>query len=232
MDRVAKVALFVGVDAVLYGQMSELISSRGVDAVYLPWDDEAFELAFSTQFDVIVARYPAPGADFGRFLSAVRSQQSPSRRAGLIVIAASGTVEAASQFIGRGVNRVLSERSSHSVLLRMFKELLEVAPRVPVRTTARITADVDRGPQNAYCQTENLSATGMLLRGWAHYPVGITFDFELAVPGQGEPIRGQATVTRVTDSTREKFNGFGARFDSLHDSDQQRLEAFISEQLH
>lgn len=228
MDDHPRSALFAGTDLPMFTHVADAVRAMGIATDQVPWNGEVFELVASRHFDVIVAGYPLPGADLGRFLSTLRAHGAPCHGAGLVLVAALGTVEDATLLVGRGVNRVLSERSPPDVLMLTLGELLAVAPRVPVKTTARVRAAVERGPQNVIYQTENLSDSGMLLRGWTHLAVGTGFAFELIIPGQEEPIRGQATVTRLTDTRRESFAGIGARFDSFAAADHDRLSDFIA----
>ena len=220
--------LFAGTDLPLFKHVADAVRAMGITTDQVPWNGAVCELVAVRHFDVVVAGYPLPGAELGRFLSTLRAQQSPCRSAGLVLVAALGTVEEATLLIGRGVSRVLSERSPPDVLVLTLGELLAVAPRVPVKTTAWVRAAVERGPQSALYQTENLSDSGMLLRGWSHLTVGTGFSFELNIPGQEEPIRGQATVTRVTDAQRESFAGIGARFDLFAAADHDRLSDFLA----
>jgi hypothetical protein len=83
--------------------------------------------------------------------------------------------------------------------------------------------------RRAFCQTENLSTTGVLLRGFGHYPLGARIQFEISLPGEKEPIRGEAEVCRTTNFAREKMEGFGAAFTNFHGGDQQRLEQYLSD---
>ena len=166
MVKLERAVLFAGVGDAVGWHVARLLAECGISSSRLPWEHRIFEHVFENRFDVIVIGFPAPGADFGRLLSSVRSRSSSSRAAGLILIARQGSVEDAVTFIGRGVNRVLMESTPDITLLENINELMHVKPRVPIRTAARIVADIERGPKFSLCQTENLSETGMLLRGW------------------------------------------------------------------
>ncbi len=228
MANLSRAVLFAGVGDAVGWHVSRLLAECGIASERMAWEHRIFEHVFEKHFDVIVIGFPVPGADFGRFLSSVRSRNSKCLRAGLILIARQGSVEEAVSFIGRGINRVLMESTPDMTLLENINELMHVKTRVPLRTAARIVADIERGPKFSLCQTENLSETGMLLRGWNHLPVGFTFDFELDLPGEDEPLRGRATVARVTTDARENFEGIGVSFESLDPSSEGKIENFIS----
>ncbi len=232
MGHTTQLVLFTGLDDLSCARMATAIRSRGHDVLQTPWTDDTIDLCAKTRFDVIVASYPIPAAQFGRFLSAVRSKASACHRAGLVLLTAPGALDDGQRLIGRGVNRVLSRDSSPIYLQQAIDDLLRVAPRLVVHASARIVPRrKERGPHVALCQTVNVSSTGMLLRGWAHYPVGTHFDFQLHFQGNDSPIRGEALVARTTNLERERFDGFGARFVSFEDADEHRLDAMLRQEL-
>ncbi len=59
-------------------------------------------------------------------------------------------------------------------------------------TNARIKIYVKGKPVQSFCQTQNLSATGVLIRGFSHYPPGSKIDFEISLPTDTAPIKGRA----------------------------------------
>ncbi|MCP4898334.1 MAG: hypothetical protein GY906_15275 [bacterium] len=232
MGQTTQLVLFTGLDDVSCARMASAVRSRGIDVLQTPWSNDTIELCAKTRFDVVVAGYPIPAAQFGRFISALRAQHSACRRAGLILLTGPGALDDGLRLVGHGVNKVLSRNSSPVHLQQAIDDLLRIAPRVTVRASARIVPRrEERGPHVALCQTVNVSRTGMLLRGWAHYPVGTRFDFQLHFPGEGDPIRGEALVARSTDMERERFDGFGARFLEFEEADEQRLDQFLTEEL-
>jgi hypothetical protein len=72
----------------------------------------------------------------------------------------------------------------------------------------------------------------MLLRGFGHYPPGTTIDFEIDIPGQSDPIRGSAVITRSTNLSLEHIEGVGARFEDFIGQDQARLTEYLTDHLH
>jgi len=112
-------------------------------------------------------------------------------------------------------------------LVTAVEDLARPAPRLPVRIPARVQLFADGRPLRLMAQVDNVSTSGMLLRGVTQFPVGTTFGFEMVVPGEAKPIRGTAEIMRVTDPRREDVHGVGVRFVSFEGSDRLRLEMFI-----
>ena len=208
-----------------------LRTQRDYDLHHAPWDDNTLDLVQSTGFDTIVIGFPTEETSLRRFVRCVRAPGSACRRSGLVLLAQRGHLPAAQQFIGCGVNRAVGIEGGADELANSIDELCSVAPRVVLRAPTRIILRIEDRPLRAFCQTENVSTSGMLLRGFGHYPTGTTIDFEINIPGQSEPIRGSAEITRTTDVAMERLEGVGARFLSFLGADQSRLSSFVEERL-
>lgn len=204
------------------------LSAYGLQLHHVPWGDDVFELVLAERFDAVVVRFPAEGAPFARFLTSIRSPSGRCRGCGLVLLAATGSEERARQLLGHGVNRVVSLDAPRRELAEVVVGLLQVAPRVPLRLPTRLLRREADRRSTALCQTVNLSASGMLVAGFAIYPVGSLLDFELCLPGDERPVRGAVEVARRANPTREGVEGFGARFVAFRDTDRVRLETFLS----
>jgi hypothetical protein len=213
-------------------RMKGTLELRGLRVEVVPWGDDVLERVLDQPFDVVVIRFPVQGVSLARFLSAVRSASSPCRHTGVILNARNEVVARAQQFVGHGVNRVVPGDLCREVLGDVVCDLLAVAPRLPLRAPARFRLKSAERPAACFCQTVNISSTGVLLRGFAHYPIGTLLDFELSLPGDELPIRGAAQVSRHSNPVKEHLQGFGARFLEFAASDRDRLESFLARSLH
>jgi hypothetical protein len=135
-------------------------------------------------------------------------------------------------FVGVGINRAIASDDVNELLATSIMELSSVAPRVTLRAPTRVVLQLEQRPLRTFCQTENVSETGMLLRGFGHYPPGTSIDFEINIPGQPDPIRGSATIARTTNLSLERLEGVGARFESFLGADQGRLTDYLNEHIH
>ncbi len=192
-----------------------------------PWEDAVLDFVERIPFHGVVTGYPLPGAAFGILLSAVRSRASASRHAGLVVVADPHRMEDARRLIGRGVNRVVDASRPATQAVRALAGLLQVAPRVPLKLPARILLRMGGRPLSVLCQTENVSATGMLVRGCTHCSPGTRVTFRIELPGEEEPLEGIAEITRKADPSREGLLGFGARFLVFEGGGRDRFQAWL-----
>ncbi|MCU0306002.1 MAG: PilZ domain-containing protein [Thermoanaerobaculales bacterium] len=220
--------LVTGVDDPVYNAIVNVLGPLGFDIHRAPWDSYLKDHVQITPFDVVIAGLQPAGGAFDVFLRALRTRGSACQQSGVILVAPHQVTELAEKHIGHGANKVLSEREVSSKLQATVSELVKVAPRVPVTMNARIKIHVQGKPIQSFCQTQNLSSTGVLIRGFGHYPKGATIDFEISLPADTAPIRGTGTISRRSEKRTEGTDGLGIRFTSFQGSDQQRLADFLA----
>jgi CheY-like chemotaxis protein len=212
-------------------RVSELLRLRGIDVHRAPFDKTVLELVQTTSFDAVVVGYPVSEKALQIFLDSARADGAACRRAGLILVTESNRLEEAQRLVGKGANRVVLADRLDTALIEAIADLGRAAPRVSVRAPAQIKLFADGRPLRVMAQIENLSTSGMLLRGVTQFPVGTTFDFEILAQGESRPICGTAEITRATDPEQESVKGVGVRFVSFIGSDRLRLDAFIDKRL-
>ena len=217
--------LMVGVDDRLAEQIEEVLLGTGLFAETLPDAEEALELALQLPFDVIVVGHPLPDRSTEQFLAAVRRRGSLSRDAAVLVITEPALREETQVLVGRGANRLLSTKEAAPVLQGLVAELLDVAPRLQLRVATRLDVNLEKGSSRLLCQTENISATGMLVRTDQAFPEGTELRFELTLPRDDTPVRGVAEVVRHAAKRRERIAGVGVRFRSFEGLDGERFAA-------
>jgi len=220
--------LVTGVDDPVYNAVINVLSPLGFDIHRAPWDAYLGDHVQITPFDVIIAGLQPSDRAFTTFLKALRTRGSASQHSGLILVAPHPVTEMAQKHVGHGANKVIGEREVSSGLQDMVSELVGIAPRKPVTMNARIKIYVKGKPVQSFCQTQNLSASGVLIRGFGHYEAGLNIDFEISLPTDTAPIRGSGTITRHAERRTEGIEGLGIKFTSFHAGDQSRLAGFLS----
>jgi len=227
-----KQVLMTRVEANADKQAALLLRGKKVDIHRVPWDDNTLDLVQTTPFDIILVGYPVASGSLRRFLKCVRAPGSACRRSGIILLADHEQMSSATAFIGHGVNRAIADTDVERLLVPTVDDLAGVAPRLVLRAPTRIVIQVEDHPVRAFCQTENLSLTGMLLRGFGHYPSGTEIKFEINIAGESDPIRGFARIARTTNVAVERVEGVGASFLSFFGSDKSRLSTYLEGHIH
>jgi hypothetical protein len=217
-----------------FAKAKAAIDGRDIELALAPWDDNTLELVQTNHFDAIVIGFPGPITALRRFVQCIRSPGSACQRSGVILLSEPRHIQAAETFVGIGVgiNRAITTSDMFEQLVPAVQELSAVAPRATLRAPTRVVLHLERRPLRTFCQTENISESGMLLRGFGHYPPGTTIDFEINIPGQPDPIRGRATIARTTNVSAERMEGVGARFDDFREGDRIRLTDFLNDLVH
>ncbi|MCB1058492.1 MAG: PilZ domain-containing protein [Acidobacteria bacterium] len=222
--------LVVGVDAETFAKLKPILGRSSLEVDRFPRGRASLELTAAVPFDLLVVRSPLEDMELKEYLDAVRSPLSASRRGSLLLLVADGDVATAESYLGRGANRAVPLEQSAEALESAISQLLEVAPRIGARIFASLEIQLAEGKSLAMCQTENLSATGMLIRTNVGYPLGTRLDFEFALPMDPKPVSGEAEVVRHTLVGREAVTGVGARFVSFSGDGRARFERYLKQQ--
>ena len=223
--------LVTRVDDATHRRIADTLHQIRVDLHRARWDQTTLELVQGTPFDVVIIGYPVSRDALIRFLAAARDKGAACRRAGLVLITETPHSDSAQALVGKGANRVVPVDDLEGRLVTAIEELARPAARLPVRIPARVQLFASGRPLRLMAQIDNISTSGMLLRGVTQFPVGTTFGFEVVVPDEAKPIRGTAEIMRLTDPRREEVHGVGVRFVSFEGSDRLRLEMFIDRHL-
>jgi DNA-binding NarL/FixJ family response regulator len=188
---------------------------------------EALRTLAESRFDLVIARYPLAELSLAGLVQSLRGTLSPSRGAGLLVLADPAHVGDIAAFLGRGVNRVVSVDGPSERLLTAVADLVGVAPRRLVRAVVELELWMRRETQRLLTLTENVSVSGMLVRGGREFPVGAKISFELVLPGSLGPIHGEGEVVRHTQVGVERVDGIGVAFLSFAGDGDRRLAMFL-----
>jgi len=226
-------ALIVGGRKILLPQVAALMDRASIDAHY-PADGLAgLGLLRELPYNLVIVKIPTPGVELADFVATLRSAKSRSRRAGLLVTAGEEHRVEVESFLGHGVNRFVPGRASAAEWLYALADLFDVPPRLSVRALVQLEALVKGSRHRSLAQTQDVSSTGMFVRGNPHpFSVGTEIDFELNLPDDPSPLRGVAEVVRHANIDLEQIDGFGARFRTLASSGAQRLQQFLARISH
>jgi uncharacterized protein (TIGR02266 family) len=227
MDAAQRSTLIVGLELKTYEKVAKVLKKKGFFSEPATTGGEALESISFLPFDAIVAACPLPDMPVQQLVDAARRKDSPCRQSAVVLLATPGTLAEAEALVGRGVNRVLAVEDLDDEFAQDLLGLITVPKRFPVRALSRLKVQLSWGTSQTLCQTENVSAHGMLVKTDHPYPVGTQMAFELSIPGEAEPVRGFAVVVRQTQEKRERTSGVGVRFSSFEGGDKKRLEALL-----
>ena len=210
----------------LHRKLGPLLAGLKCQTIRGPEGSDLLELVQATSFRLIAVAHPLERPPLVELLRSVRWSESKCRSAAVLVVGDAASLSEADGHLGRGVNRLMAYETPEKVMRQALAELLEVAPRFPIRAMIRVEMLTETNDRRM-AQIDNVSSTGMLVLGHSRYPSGTLFRFEFTPPGQFQAIRGNAEVVRSTEPDREGVVGFAARFIELDGDGRSRLEAFL-----
>ncbi len=220
--------LVIGVGPEEFGRVAPFLARNAFDVDRFPSGTGALELTAHVSIEVLLVRYPLPDMDLGVFLQAVRQPDSECLTSPILVLADAAAATEAGAYIGRGANRVLHLEDAEDELQATVSSLLAVAPRKDARFLARMEIKLGGAKDMILCQTENMSASGMLIKTERRYDKGTRIDFEYSLPDDVRPISGVAEVVRHTMVGRDQVGGIGMRFLSFAGDSQRRFESCVN----
>ncbi len=218
--------LIVGVSQEEFDRVAPFLSRESFEIDRFPSGSGAIELVSLVPFEVLIVRFPLPDLEMSSFLAKVRHPTSGCLHSSLLLLTAAERAEEAKAFIGHGANRVLALEDSAETIQMTVSSLLSVAPRKAARFLARLEIKLGGANDMVLCQTENISATGMLIRTDRRYEAGTKIHFEFTLPNDERPIVGIAEAVRITTNEKEQVGGIGVRFLSFAGDSQRRFEAY------
>jgi hypothetical protein len=198
-----------------------------VDWVATP--EAGVSLASEQHFDVVILDAEPADWPLEKVVKAIREGISPSRNAAIMVLAEPDQVDAARALKARGVNRVMLISDPPQMICEQMSGLLEVAPRVALRVPMSLqTALGDRG-REIFCQTVNLSSSGMLVRTQARPQLGSPVIFQLRLSENLGTVIGRGEMIRHASRFQGGFDGVGVRFKGFAEDGATRLKQYLDE---
>jgi hypothetical protein len=228
-DNVVRTVVLIGSETPALYRLAPVLQRADLDVRRFPRLSAALEFLATAPADLVVARYPLAELGLDQLLGTLRRPGAASCAAGLMLLADPDAAAEVAPFIGRGVNRVVALDAPSDRVLDAMTDLLAVAPRQTVRAPVHLELWLDRGLARIHTVTENLSTSGMLLRGGERFSVGAQVSFDLFLPGDDRPVHGEAQVARRSDPSREGVEGIAARILSFDAGDRARVESFLAQ---
>ncbi len=229
-DRVenGRTLLMVGFERTVRGRVGESLAPLGHRLSAAGDGPRALRLTSRRRFDALLVSHPLAGAPTSRFLHDVRDPESACRTSPLVLVAPETHRRDAETYLGRGATRVLALEQVADALPEVLPPLLEVARRASLKVPIRVEVLGQAFPRRVFCETVNVSTSGMLLRVPHTLPCATELRFELFIPGLAEPVCGQARVVRRTEQRGEPYPGIGVRFVSFAGADFEILAARLT----
>ena len=224
-----KKVLAAGINRKAFEGLVPVLRRKAFDVKWVATAEAGVKLAKDEQFDIIVSSAEPEEMTLELIVRSYRSSASRSRNAVIMVLAKPDRVDEARELKDRGVNRVMLVSDPPQIIGDQMASLLEVAPRSSVRLPMNLQASVGNKGRELFCQTVNLSTTGMLVRTTHKPQLGSIVVFQINIPNSNDPIIGRGEMVRHADKHQGGFDGVGVRFMSFAEDGAERLKHYVEE---
>ena len=200
------------------------------DALKVDWvatPEAGVALAVKNRYDVIIMDAEPCDWPLTKVVSEFRSSHSPSCDAAIMVLSEPDQVDAARALKSRGVNRVMLISDPPDMIREQMFSLLAVAPRTSVRLPTNLETALGNTGSELFCQTENLSATGMFIKTRHRPPLGSTVVFKIHLADEGGTIFGRGEMVRHSSPDQAGIDGVAVRFLSFARDGALRLQDYL-----
>lgn len=219
--------LAVVTDLTLFRKLESILARGSLEVHRVPSGAGALVLAGNRVYDLIVIGAPMPDLGLQKFLTSLRSIDSPSSNSPVVVMATDRHVGALAGALETERVRVLANSAAEKEIQSAVTAVLGVAARTSSRILVEIAVTLGEGQRRRVFQTHNLSETGMLLRGSEGPLIGSPVQASFALRGDTEPIEVEGEVVRHTREDIEGVRGFAIHFTSMSAADRELLADFV-----
>jgi DNA-binding NarL/FixJ family response regulator len=229
MNGMEHKVLAAGIERTTFEQLAPVLRRDEVQVDWVPTPEAGVSLASEHHYDVVILDAEPADWSLESVVRKLRGGVSPSRNAAIMVLAEPDQVDAARALKTRGVNRVMLISDPPQMICQQMAGLLEVAPRVASRVPMNLQTSLGNRGREIFCQTVNLSATGMLVRTQARPQLGTPVVFQLRLSEQFGTVIGRGEMVRHASRFQGGFDGVGVRFKGFAEDGAARLREFLEE---
>lgn len=213
----------------LLAKVENLLRRRTLEVNHVSSGAGALVLAGNIRYELVIAEAPLADLELEDLLGAMRALDSLSGQASFLVLTVDPVAPVGLQARRDDTIKVMAADADERLIHETITDLLGIAARRTARLLVQVEIQLDEASALRLYQSQNLSESGILLRGGRQLEIGSKVGFNLALPG-GEAIEGTALVVRHT-SSREPVAGTALRFLTLQEDDLATLRSFVSDGL-
>lgn len=225
MDQVARRVVFASEQIERVEALMQQFPKDAFEVSRMVRADGAATLLESVAFDLVVIVPPLSRAL--ELVKRMRSPESPSRNAALIVVADAEADISGRPWWADGSYTVIGPTEARRSLPERAARMMNAASRTATRLPVRLRCEDTVARERALCQTVNISVSGMLISGCRRLPEGSEIEFEVTLPTRSRPVSGRARVVRHTNSRHEAKPGTAVEFIRLNEADRTALNSFV-----
>jgi len=227
VEHVNTKVLAAGIERMTFEKLAPVLRRDAVQVDWVATPEAGVNLAGEHRYDVILMDAVPCDWPLEKVVRSFRESSSPSRSAAILVLAEPDQVDVARALRSRGVNRVMLVTDPPEIICDQMANLLEVAPRVQIRLATNVEAALGKTGRELFCQTVNLSSTGVLIRTQHRPPLRTPVVFKIHLSDAVGTIFGRGEIIRHATAGQGGVDGVAIRFVSFAKDGAQQLQDYM-----
>lgn len=192
-------------------------------------NDDVLKIHIEERAGLIITTFGLPGLSCEELFTAIR--QSKELQPVFTLLICEDTLGLRERSSRCGAHAFMTEPVDPAALARKVKELLDVPPRRSYRVILNVVVEGIRKNQPFMCTSENVSATGMLIKSEDPLAMGDRVSCSFYLPG-GSKVHINGKVARtVGPVVGSKAAIYGVQFTDMAPDSKSALENFIEQEL-
>jgi len=213
----------------LYLEDEAQIDRPDISVITAETNDEVLKIHREKRADLIVTRIDQPGMRSEQLFDAIR-QDGELRKVSTIIICEDNVIHQA-RCKQCGANAVFAMPVDKAGLISKVLQLLDVAPRRPYRVTLNVAVEGKFNNKPFLHRTEDISATGMLIKAKNVLGRGDRISFSFYLPG-GMRVSARGEVERIVKHASEPdVCLYGVKFINMDPATRSAIESFVRREL-
>jgi DNA-binding NarL/FixJ family response regulator len=227
VEHVNTKVLAAGIERMTFEKLAPVLRRDAVQVDWVATPEAGVNLAGEHRYDVILMDAVPCDWPLEKVVRSFRESSSPSRGAAILVLAEPDQVDVARALRSRGVNRVMLVTDPPEIICDQMANLLEVAPRVQIRLATNVEAALGKTGRELFCQTVNMSSTGMLIRTQHRPPLRTPVIFKIHLSDAVGTIFGRGEIIRHATAGQGGVDGVAIRFVSFARDGAEQLQYYM-----
>lgn len=206
-------------------QKNSFLTRADVRVLTAASNDELLNIHRAEHANLIITQLDLPGMQVERLCSLIRGDEQ-LRDVSMLMVCANNP--SAIEQSGRcRANAVLLRPVNAALLLAKAQQLLEVALRGTYRVLLSATVEGQSSDDSFFCQSRNISATGMLIETDKTLAAGDKISFSFFLPGS-KRVQATGKIVRMLEKGQDgSANQYGLLFTDLTPDARRQLDSFI-----
>jgi len=213
---------------VVFDQIQPLVSRSTVEITRVHSGHHGLTLSKNSSYDLVVVQNPLPDLGFSEFFKTIRDPESACAQSPMLILTRDDRLDSVAAYLDGDLAQACCIDAAPEQIQMALTELVGVAMRTKARLGVELSAQVEQGSIQVFCQTVNVSEAGLLMRLGRPLPLKTKVRLTLSLPDETEPVEAVGEVLRHTVAGVDPVEGIAVRFLEFKDGGQFRLADFVA----